>query len=432
VSFLLGVLVLVVGLMASIALHELGHLLPAKRFGVYVPKYFVGFGPTVFSRRRGETEYGIKAIPLGGFVTLGGMFAPARPGVRTHRADGRPTLAQDAREISAEELPAGMEHRAFYLLPVWKRIVVMLGGPIVNLVLSVVLLAVVACGIGVAAPTTTLDTVSECLTVGEQSPGGTGDGTSGGEPCEPGPAHEAGLLPGDEIVSWGGVTPETWADVQEAIATSPVAATDVVVRRDGELVDLTVTPAEVARPQEDGSTSVQPFVGIGPAFAQDRLSPAEVPSLAWDQLAGTVRIVVNLPGTLLDVARATFGMQDRDPGVVGLVGVGRFAGEIASVDAPEYTTVQRFGDLLSLLGALNMTLFIFNLIPLLPLDGGHIAGGLWEAVRRGFAKATGRPDPGPADTARLYPVTYVVVGLMLAMTVLLIVADIVVPVSLTG
>ncbi|MGC5616205.1 M50 family metallopeptidase [Georgenia sp. Z1491] len=438
-SFLLGVLVLAVGLVVSIGLHELGHLVPAKRFGVLVPRYFVGFGPTLWSTRRGETEYGLKAIPLGGFVTLAGMFAPARPGRRTHRADGRPTLPQEAREISAEEVPPGQEHRAFHRLPVGKKIVVMMGGPLVNLVLSVVLLAIVVCGIGISSPTTTLDSVQECVAA---APAGTdGDGTDesptaqptpGAPDCLPGPGADAGLLPGDEIVSWGGTEVEEWADVQETIAAGGTGATDVVVRRGGEEVTLSVAPEVVQRPAEGGGTQAMPYVGIGPAFAQERLSPTEVPGIAWEQLSGTAEIIARLPVALVDIGRATLGLQERDPGVVGLVGVGRFAGEIASVEAPEYTGVQRFADLLSLLGALNMTLFVFNLVPLLPLDGGHVAGALWEGLRRAVARLRGRPDPGPADTARLLPLTYVVVAFMIVMTVLLIVADIVVPVSLIG
>ncbi|MGO1173495.1 MAG: M50 family metallopeptidase [Actinomycetaceae bacterium] len=427
-SFLVGVLVLAVGLVLSIGLHELGHLIPAKRFGVYVPRYFVGFGPTLWSTRRGETEYGLKAIPLGGFVSLAGMFAPARPGRRTHRRDGRPTLAQEAREISAEEVPAGQEHRAFHHLSVGRKIVVMMGGPLVNLVLSVLLLAIVVCGVGISAPTTTLDSVQECLATSQESP----SPVPGDDDCVAGPAAVAGLRPGDEIVSWAGTEVEDWAEVQETIAGNGTGAADVVVRRDGQQVALTVTPEIVERPVEGGGTEAQPYVGIGPAFAQERLSPIEVPGLAWDQLAGTAEIIVRLPVALVDIGRATLGLQERDPGVVGLVGVGRFAGEIASVEAPEYTPVQRTADLLSLLGALNMTLFVFNLVPLLPLDGGHVAGALWEGLRRSVARLRGRPDPGPADTARLLPLTYVVVGFMLLMTVLLIVTDIVVPVSLTG
>src|SRR5699024_9247644 len=163
-SFLVGVLVLVVGLVVSIALHEVGHLLPAKRFGVKVSQYFVGFGPTLWSRRRGETEYGVKAVPLGGYVRMVGMHPPARAGSPARRrADGRATLVEEAREFSLAEVAPGEEQRAFYSLSVPKKLVVMLGGPVMNLLIAVVLIAVTLVGFGMPAYTSTLDTVQECL-----------------------------------------------------------------------------------------------------------------------------------------------------------------------------------------------------------------------------------------------------------------------------
>src|SRR5690606_12935391 len=138
VSFVVGVLVLVVGLIVSIALHEVGHLVPAKRFGVRVSQYMVGFGPTMWSWRRGETEYGVKAVPLGGFVRMTGMYPPARAGAPARRrADGRATIVEEARQYSLSEVEPGQEHRTFYALSVPKKLVVMLGGPVMNLVIAV-------------------------------------------------------------------------------------------------------------------------------------------------------------------------------------------------------------------------------------------------------------------------------------------------------
>src|SRR5699024_6200962 len=163
-SFLVGVLVLVVGLVVSIALHEVGHLLPAKRFGVRVSEYFVGFGPTVWSRRRGETDYGVKAVPLGGFVRMVGMYPPARADRPTRRrGDGRATLVEEAREYSLSEVRPGEEHRSFYALSVPKKLVVMLGGPVMNLLIAVVLIAVTLVGLGVPVYTSTLGNVQDCL-----------------------------------------------------------------------------------------------------------------------------------------------------------------------------------------------------------------------------------------------------------------------------
>src|SRR5690606_31433280 len=132
--------IVLVGLMVSIGLHEVGHLVPAKRFGVRVGQYMIGFGRTVFSRRVGETEYGLKLIPLGGYISMAGMFPPERRGgkPRTASTGFFDTLVQDARTAAHEGIPAGQEDRVFYRLPVLKRIVIMLGGPFMNLVLAFV------------------------------------------------------------------------------------------------------------------------------------------------------------------------------------------------------------------------------------------------------------------------------------------------------
>ena len=142
--FVLGVLVVVIGVALSIALHEIGHLVPAKKFGVKVTQYMVGFGPTIWSRRRGETEYGIKAIPLGGYVRMIGMLPP-RPGdapgeLRTLSTGRFSQMVDQARADSMEEVRPGDEDRVFYKLSPGKKIIIMLGGPIMNLVIAAVLL----------------------------------------------------------------------------------------------------------------------------------------------------------------------------------------------------------------------------------------------------------------------------------------------------
>lgn len=133
----LGIVVIVVGILASVALHELGHMIPAKKFGVLVPDYAVGFGPALWKKKIGETTYALRAILLGGYVKIIGMYAPARAGTRLVGRSGKPTLAQEARQGSAEEIPAGQESRAFYLLSAPKKIAVMLGGPLMNLLICV-------------------------------------------------------------------------------------------------------------------------------------------------------------------------------------------------------------------------------------------------------------------------------------------------------
>ena len=236
-AFILGVVIIVIGLAVSIGLHEIGHLLPAKLFGVKVTQYMIGFGPTLWSKRRGETEYGVKAIPLGGYISMIGMFPPAK-GERVHTDSTGffRGLVQDARDSSTESITAGDEHRAFYLLPVWKRVIVMLGGPFMNLVLAVLLFAVLLMGFGVAQASTTVGSVSECAL----------PATSERQTCEPGdpaaPGAAAGIEPGDRIVSVAGEPIDSWNESTAIIRDHPDEQVELVVVRDGDEVPLTVTP----------------------------------------------------------------------------------------------------------------------------------------------------------------------------------------------
>ena len=398
-----GIVVVVVGILASVALHEVGHMLPAKKFGVLVPDYAVGFGPALWKKKIGDTTYALRAILLGGYVKIVGMYAPARPGTRLVGRGGKPTLAQEAREASAEEIPQAQEHRAFYRLSAPKKIAVMLGGPLMNLLICIVLSAVTMIGIG--APTASRTSAS-----GEV----------------PSPAYEAGVRPGDTVVAWNGHPVATFAELQRAVGATPEGESAVLtVERDGTTVDLTVSPVT-------GSQGAR-IVGVTAGYEYVSASPADVAAANWQMFKGTTAVVTRLPQAVWQVGRSVFTDEKRDSsGVVSVVGVGRLAGEVTgdSQALGLRDTRQVVAVLLSLLASLNMALFVFNLIPLPPLDGGHILGAIYEGVRRTVARVRGAEDPGPADTARLVPVTWVVGGLLVAMSVILIVADIVKPVSL--
>lgn len=226
---LVGIVVVVIGILASVALHEVGHMLPAKKFGVLVPDYAVGFGPALWKKKIGETTYALRAIMLGGYVKIIGMYAPARPGTRLVGRGGKATLAQEAREASAEEIPHGQEHRAFYHLSAPKKITVMLGGPMMNLLICFVLSAIAMMGIG--APTASRTIAQVPTTVSSAS----GDVAS--------PAYEAGVRPGDTVLAWNGQPVATFADLQRAVgATGDGESAILTVERDGATMDLTVFP----------------------------------------------------------------------------------------------------------------------------------------------------------------------------------------------
>jgi membrane-associated protease RseP (regulator of RpoE activity) len=434
-NYLVGVLVLFVGLLASIALHEVGHMLPAKRFGVRVSQYMVGFGPTLWSRTRGETEYGVKAIPLGGYVRLVGMYPPpdavGNPPVKGWL--GR--VAQEARVASHEEIHPGEDHRAFYRLSTPKKLIVMLGGPVMNLVIAAVLLTVMLVGIGQPTATSTVASVTGCVPAAGATKCAAGDPQS--------PAAVAGLVAGDVVTKFDGVAISSWSQLSDLIRATGGGAVPIVVTRDGVERSLTVTPVRVPRPVvdaagkavlgKDGRALTKPggFLGIGPKIVLEGQPWSTVPQSLGSALVGTVKIVATLPARVGDVARSVFGSAPRaQDSVIGIVGMGRIAGDITAGGGGDFGLTGVVQGMLSLLFSLNLSLFALNLIPLVPLDGGHVASALWEGVRRQAARLRGLPRPRPVDVARMMPLAYGMFVLLAGVGLLLIYADIVRPVTL--
>lgn len=431
----LGIVVLVVGLLASVALHEMGHMLPAKRFGVRVSEFFVGFGPTLWSRARGETEYGFKAIPLGGFVRLVGMIPPAervKP-VRVRGWAGR--LIGDARDASVAEIREGEDERAFYQLEWWKKVIVMAGGPVVNLILAGVLFTVVLVGFGTPQQTLTAREILTCVPAVGTSECTVDDPAS--------PAAAAGIQAGDTFVSIDGVPLEEWSDLTGYVAERPGEPLTVVVDRDGQELALIVVPAPRERAVVDDAgapvldaagepiTETVGFMGVFAVSERVSQPPLSGVQLTGSYLGAMIPVILNLPGEVVEVGKAALGLQERDPsGIMGVVGVGRTAGEIASADVAGYGVAEKVADMLMLLGGLNLALFVFNMIPLVPLDGGHIASAVWQAIKNGWARVRGAAKPRPVDVARMMPLAYGVFGVLIVMTVVLLYADIVAPVRL--
>jgi len=447
--YFLGVFFVALGISASIAFHEYGHMFWAKKFGVKVTQYMVGFGPTIWSRTRGETEYGLKAIPLGGYTRMIGMFPP-KPGQDPSMLRGSSTgrfsqLMDQARDDSMEQVKPGDEDRVFYKLSTPKKLVVMLGGPTMNLIIAAVLLGGIFTLYGVAGLTSRVSSVSQCV----QTVPANGKAPTACVPSDPqAPANVAGIRPGDRIISMAGQPVSSWDDVRALVRPNGGRRIPVVVERDGRRLNLTATPILTNVPRYDAQGKMLVgadgkalmdrvgFMGFSPSAELVKQPVAAVPGLIGTQIAGTAGVVLRIPEKMSGIVKAAFGGGTRDPSLMSVVGVGRVAGEVADGQLTAVTgsssTSSKLIVLISLIASLNLALFVFNLIPLMPLDGGHAAGALWEGLKRQVARLRGRPNPGYVDVAKALPVTYVVSIALISMSVLLMYADVVNPIKLGG
>ncbi|TFV58793.1 PDZ domain-containing protein [Geodermatophilus sp. DF01-2] len=448
----LGIVAFAVGLLFSIAFHEAGHFWWARKFGMRVPQFMVGFGPTIWSRTRGETEYGIKAVPLGGYIRIIGMIPPAEEN-ESKRATRMRSFIAEVRGAALNDVRPGDEGRVFWAKPWWQRVIVMFAGPFHNLVLAVLLFAVLLTVVGTSVLSTTVDEVPACVLPAEAETATAENAcsvpiTPAGQTCEAGtpgcalpqqsPAAAAGLRPGDTIVAIGGQPLEptgydSWTVVQEAIRTSPGEPLGLTIVRDGERRELTVTPIAntvYADPTDPAAgTTTAGYLGVAPTVELARQDLADLPGYFGMVVTRAVERLIEIPERIPQLFRAAFLGEERDPnGPIGVVGVGRISGEVFAI--PELTGMEKVSTFLQLLASINLVLFLFNLLPIYPLDGGHVAGALYEKARSVVARLRGRPDPGPFDIARLMPVAYVVAGLFVLLSGLLLVADVVNPITL--
>ena len=445
--YLLGVVLFVGAILVSIGLHELGHMIPAKRFGGKVTQYFIGFGPTVWSRQVGETEYGLKAIPLGGYVKIVGMLPPgaAELGEVTYDADGQQVtrvrksntglftqLISDARAAEWELVQPGDEDRLFYKLPPWKKIVVMAGGPSVNILIAFALFWGIYATYGnvvdieAEAGPPVIDTVSECVIPFTEE----GRACTDSDPLAP--AYEAGLRPGDVVTSFNGTPVTGWDQLRELIRGNADGDAVIGYERDGQLLTGETSTTVQARPTGDSTETLTEvgFLGVTPTVRY--VTETGGPVYTARQMAGmtkdTVVALGQLPVKVWGVAKAIVGVEERAiDSPVSIVGGGRIAGTVSSTD--QLDVAEKAVSLAGLVAGFNLFIGLFNFLPLLPLDGGHIASATWEWVRRGWARLRRRPDPGYVDAAKLLPVAYVVASALLVMGVVLIVGDLVVPVQ---
>nr|WP_294697337.1 M50 family metallopeptidase [uncultured Friedmanniella sp.] len=414
--------------MASIALHEIGHLVPGKLFGVKTTQYFVGFGRTVWSRRRGETEYGLKAIPLGGYVRFVGMFPPSkdRPGqVRAGRTGLFQSMADNARAAEYVDILPEDEGRLFYQKKSWQKLIIMAGGPLMNVGLAFLILLGVTATYGVNRTTLTIASVPECIVAADAT-----DRSCTGKP--PSPAALSGIRPGDVMVAFNGRPVRSWDDVSTAIRGNLDKTAVVTVLRGGERVELTPVRTVITGVPDryDPAKRVAAgFFGVQPVIERQQGGPAAVLQDMWTMTKQTAVALVAFPVKVYYTAANLVTGQPRDVyGPMSILGASRAAGEIASTD--KIGASAKVASLFAVLGSVNLFVALLNFVPLLPLDGGHIVGALYEGVKRALARLLRRPDPGPVDTARMLPVAYLVGGVIALSGVVLILADLIDPIRL--
>ncbi|KWW99694.1 Peptidase M50 [Carbonactinospora thermoautotrophica] len=403
-----GIIGFIVVLLLSVMLHEWGHFATARRFGMKATEFFVGFGPRLWSIRRGETEYGVKAIPAGGYVKIVGM-------------------------TDLEEIDPADEPRAFYRKPARQRAVVLAAGSFMHFVLAFVLFVTIPMVFGHSKATLTVDKVPDCVwtdTTGKQ----TSLPTTCGPDTVPAPAWQAGLRPGDTIVSLDGKRLKTWQEFTAAVKAAGARQVTIVVRRDGR--ELTLRPTLIVQKRADGTgKTVQAAVlGVTSEIVVERAGPVEALGEAVDDFQtmflGTFKALGQIPASIPALFRQTFGDEPRDPnGLVGAVGIAVVSGQV--LDEGSDPLPIRIGSFLGLMAGINIFIGIFNLLPLLPLDGGHLAVLVFEESRRRLYRLLGRPDPGRVDLMKLMPAAYLFLVLLIGLSVLLVAADIVNPPKLS-
>ena len=395
---LIGWVIFIVALLFSVMLHETGHFVTAKKFGMKVTRYFVGFGPTIWSTWRGETEYGIKALPFGGFVKIVGM-------------------------TSLDEVDPADEPRSFRRQPGWQRIIVLCAGSFMHFVLAFLLIFSLALGIGIEnANTTQLGTVSRCVA---SSSTALANGTCTASD-KASPAKQAGLRVGDKVTAFDGMPVSTWTQLGDAIRRArPGAPATITVLRDGKTLTLHATLTTIS-----GRSGA--YLGVAPTVVFQVASPwraVQYAGSAFGQvIVGSAKAVAALPGALpklFSKDRAnTAGGQ-----VSSVVGAAEATGAAVAANVGWQYKVSF---VLLLIASLNIFVGVFNMLPLLPLDGWHVAVVIYERIRAWLARLRRRRDPGLVDMAKLLPVSFSIFVVLIFFGVVLILADIVNPVNIAG
>ena len=377
---LLGILAFIVALLLSVMIHEFGHYITARNYGMWVSEFFVGFGKRIWSVQRGETEFGVKAIPAGGYCKIEGMSP-------------------------SDELPVGQEDRAFYKASSAKKLVVLGAGSFLHFVIGFVLLFTLFAGIG----------TNQALPVISQVVADSA-------------AEAAGIQPGDEILSINGKKVTDWYKDVEVIRESKGKELTLVLDRNGEEISIT---AAGRLTDIDGTKryvlGIVNDVGLKRSGLWVSLKNSAIVTKGF--LTESVKSLAKLPEKVPALWGATVRGEERDAnGLVGVVGVARVSGE--AVGSDKLTPMERLATFVLIVASLNIFVGIFNLLPILPLDGGHMAVAIADEIRAFFARLRGRPRPAQIDVTVLTPITMVVFVILACLTLLLLVADVLNPVTL--
>jgi len=394
-----GVIAFVVALLFSVMVHEAGHFLTARRFDMKVTEFFLGFGKRIWSFTRGETEFGIKAIPAGGYCRIVGMSVN-------------------------EEMEESDRGRAFYLASAPKRLIVLGAGSFLHFVLGFLILVLLLAGVGTTAISNKVGEVVPCIISNST---GAADAKCAPD-APPSPAKAAGLMVGDEITAINGAPIKEWSTAVKKIRNSPNQELSLTIKRGSSTLTVPITPG--SRVLDGKKIGV---IGVSNTLENRKLSifraVTNSGTLTWDLTKSSVTSLISLPTKIPALFRQTFFHETRDAtGLVGVVGVARVSAQTAS--DPKLASREKIATFLLIIASLNIFVGLFNLLPLLPLDGGHMAIAIIDGLRRARARRKGSPAPPEIDVERLMPLTMAVFAILAVLSLLLLAADIFNPINL--